>query len=134
MTDVSVHEAARAVNSDYANYSAHAFLAQSFNERRDPDLVNLRYETATFSEYLLANLLAPVGGTILSPQVSQQEYSRLFERDRLGLSSATDYASDGSWAQSASQFGTIGNLGYALDVNWRSHEGHRPNNDLSQFV
>jgi tetratricopeptide (TPR) repeat protein len=134
MTDVSVHEAARAVNSDYANYSAHAFLAQSFNERRDPDLVNLRYETVTFSEYLLANLLAPVGGTVLSPQVSQQEYSRLFERDRLGLSSATDYASDGSWAQSASQFGTIGNVGYALDVNWRSHEGHRPNNDLSQFL
>jgi tetratricopeptide (TPR) repeat protein len=73
MYDVSVQEAARAVADDYANHSAHLFLANSYNELRDPNLVNLRYETPTFSEYLVANLLAPVGGTMLSPQVSQQE-------------------------------------------------------------
>lgn len=134
MFNVSVQEAARAVGSDYANASAHLFVADSFNELRDPNLVHLRYETPTFSEYLVANLLAPVGASVLSPQVSQQEYGRLFERNRLGLSSATAYASDGSWAQSASQFGRVDNAAYSLDVAWRSRAGHRPNNDLTQFI
>src|SRR5205823_10701347 len=105
MTDVSVREAARAVNSDYANYSAHLFLANSYNELRDPNLINLRYETATFSEYLLANLLAPVGGSALSPYVSQQEYVRLFETDRPRVSSDTTYLSRGSWQQNAAIYG-----------------------------
>lgn len=134
MYDVSVHEAARAVANDYANHSAHLFLANSYNELRDPNLVNLRYETPTFSEYLVANLLAPVGSSMLSPRVSQQEYGRLFDRNRLGFSSATAYASDGSWAQSASQFGVMDNISYALDVDWRSRAGQPPNHDLEQFV
>jgi tetratricopeptide (TPR) repeat protein len=45
MFDVSVNEAARAVNYDYANYSAHLFLANSYDELRDPNEINLRYET-----------------------------------------------------------------------------------------
>ena len=134
MREVSVHEASRAVASDYANHSAHLFLANSYNELRDPNLVNLRYETPAVSEYLVANLLAPVGATMLSPRVSQQEYARLFERNRLGLSSATLYTSDGTWAQAGSQFGVVDNFSYALDVDWRSRQGHRPNNDLDQFV
>ncbi|PYJ06960.1 MAG: hypothetical protein DME25_05080 [Verrucomicrobia bacterium] len=130
MTDVSVREASRAVTADYANYSAHLFLANSYNELRDPSLVNLRYETATFSEYLLANLLSPVGGSGLSPYVSEQEYSRLFEQNRLGLSSETDYSSRGDWQQQASQFGWFGDSAYAVDVFYRSFNGQRPNNDL----
>src|SRR5206468_10308750 len=134
MADVSVHEASRAVADDYANHSAHLFLANSYNELRDPNLINLRYETPTFSEYLVANLLAPVGSTMLSPQVSQQEYARLFEKNRVGLSSATTYMSDGSWAQSGSQFGVFDDVSYALDVDWRSRAGQRPNNDLEQLI
>ncbi len=134
MSEVGVHEAGRAVASDYANYSAHLFLANSYNELRDPNLVNLRYETPTFSEYLIANLLSPVGGTMLSPQVSQQEYSRLFEQNRFGLSSAASYASDGSWMASGSQFGIVDNIGYALDATWRSRNGERRNDDLEQFA
>ena len=61
MFDVSVREAGRAVNDDYVNYSGHLFLAGSYNQIRDPNLINLRYETPAESEYLLANLLAPVG-------------------------------------------------------------------------
>src|SRR4029450_2221585 len=60
MIDGSGREAGRAVNADYANYSAHLFLANSFNELRDPKQINLRYETAWFSEYLGAHPLAPV--------------------------------------------------------------------------
>ena len=40
---------------------------------------------------LIANLLAPVEAGTFSQAVSQQEYSRLFERNRFGLVSSTEY-------------------------------------------
>ncbi|MBM3834896.1 MAG: tetratricopeptide repeat protein [Verrucomicrobia bacterium] len=134
MFDVSVREAVRAVNIDYANYSAHLFLANSYDALRDPRQINLRYETPWLSEFLLANLLAPVGGSSLSPHVSQQEYSKLLERDRFGIVSSTEYFSEGDWIQSAAQFGTFGNSSYALDALYRTETGHRANNDLSQLT
>ena len=115
MDEVAVREATKAVEADYANYSAHQFLANSYNGLRDPQQVNLRYETAWLSEYLMANLLAPVGAGTLSPMVSQQEYSRLFEQNGVGLVSATEYASRGDWVQSAVQHGEFGHTGYALE-------------------
>lgn len=133
MTDVSVREAMRAVNYDYASYSAHLFLAGSYNALRDPRLINLRYETPWLNEYLMANLLADVRAGTLSPQVTQQEYSKLFERDRFGLSSSTDYQSRGDWLQSAVQYGIFGNSSYAAEVTYGSFNGHRPNNDLELF-
>src|SRR5207253_8046809 len=87
MVDVSVREASRAVNYDYGNYSAHLFLANSYDALRDPKQINLRYETPWLSELLIANLLEPVGAGPLSQYVSQQEYSRLFETNHLGVSS-----------------------------------------------
>jgi len=133
MTEVSVREASRAVNSDYGNYSAHLFLAESYDVLRDPKQINLRYETPFFSELLVANLLAPVGGGTLSQNISQQEYSRLFEGNRLGVSSRTEYFSSGDWRQDASQFGVIGNSSYALDASYLSDAGQRPNNDFENL-
>jgi len=134
MTDVSAREAARAVGLDYANYSAHLFLADSYNELRDPRQINLRYETPWLSEYLVANLLAPVQAGTLSPLVSQQDYAKLFERDRFGLNSSTEYLSRGDWIQSAAQYGIHGNFSYAAEVYYRSENGQRPNNDLEQLT
>ncbi len=133
MTDFSVREASRAVNADYANYSAHLFLSESYDALRDPRSINLRYETPWLNELLLANLLAPVGAGNLSQNISQQEYSRLFETDHLGLSSQTEYFSSGDWVETASQFGTIGNTAYALDVDYRSQNGFRINNDFENL-
>src|SRR5260221_1786403 len=90
-TDTSFREASRSANLDYANYSSHLFLANSYNELRDPKQINLRYETPWLGEFLLANLLAPVEAGALSQAVSQQEYSRLFDRNRFGLVSCTEY-------------------------------------------
>jgi len=132
MSDVSVNEAARAVNYDYANYSAHMFLADSFNQLNDPNENNLRYETPAESEYLVANLLAPVSAGTLSPTVSQQEYSRLFERDGFGMASDTEYLSRGAWMESGAQFGTFGNFGYDLEAFYHSDPGQRVNNDIEQ--
>ncbi|MBI5386928.1 MAG: FecR domain-containing protein [Verrucomicrobia bacterium] len=134
MTDVGVREAARAVSYDYANYSAHLFLADSYYDLIDFKTVNLRYETPWQSELLLANLLAPVGAAHLSQNVSQQEYSRLFQRDGLGLSSSTEYSSRGDWIQHASQHGTFGGTAYAIDVNYLSQRGYQANNDFEQTV
>jgi tetratricopeptide (TPR) repeat protein len=130
MTDVSVREAGRAVSDDYANYSAHLFLANSYEQLRDPRRINLRYETPTFAEYLVANLLAPVGAGPLSPAVSAQEYSRLLERDGLGVSSRTEYRSGGDWFEEGAQYGTFGNSSYSIEGLYRSQNGDRPNNDL----
>jgi outer membrane receptor protein involved in Fe transport/Flp pilus assembly protein TadD len=132
MPAVAVREAVRAVNYDYANYSAHLFLANSYNGYRDPNLINLRYETAAENEYLLATLLSPVSAGTLSPIVSQQEYSSLFERDRLGVVSSTEYLSRGAWTESGAQYGVLGDFGYALEGFYRSDPGQRVNNDITQ--
>ena len=133
LSEVSVREASRAVAYDYSNYSAHRFLADSFNALRDPTRFNLRYETAWFNETLLADLLSPVGAGALSQHVSLYEYSKLFEADRLGLNSSSQVRSDGQFAQFASQYGTFGNASYALDVEYQNNRGVRPNNDLSRI-
>ena len=132
MTDVSVREAVNAVNADYANYSAHLFLANSYHELRDPQGVNLRYETPAVSEFLVANLLAPVGAGTLSQQVSQQEYSKLFERDGFGFSSSTEYTSHGNWRQSAAQTVRSGNTEFAVEEFYDKQRGYRPNSDLER--
>jgi Tfp pilus assembly protein PilF len=132
MFDVSVREAARAVNYDYANYSAHLFLADSYNGLRDPNEINLRYETPAESEYLVANLLAPVSAGPLSPAISQGEYSRLFARDGFGVASSTEYLSRGAWTQSGAQFGVFGNFSYDVEALYRSDPGQRANNDIEQ--
>lgn len=130
LVDWSVQEASRAVQSDYANPSAHLFLANSYDALRDPTRFNLRYETPWLHELLLANLLSPVGAGVLSQNISQQEYARLFDRNRVGFSSATEYLSDGRFRQMASQYGIVGTTGYALDAEYRHQDGVRENSEL----
>jgi tetratricopeptide (TPR) repeat protein len=133
MTDVSVREAAKAVSYDYANYSAHLFLADSYDALRDPTRFNLRYETVWFNEFLLANLLAPVGGGNLSQHVSQQEYSKLLQEDGLGIANSTVGRSDGSYTERGSQYGTFGGTSYSLDVLYQHNDGVRVNNELDDL-
>ena len=132
MDDVSVREASRAVNYDYANYSAHLFLADSYNQLRDPNEINLRYETPAESEYLVANLLAPVSAGPLSPTISQGEYARLFAHDGFGVASDTEYLSRGAWTESGAQFGVFGDFSYDLEAFYRSDPGQRVNDDIEQ--
>jgi len=132
MVDVSVREAALGVDYDYSNASSHLFLANSYNALRDPNRINLRYETPWFNELLLANLLAPVGGGPLSQYVSEQEYSKLFEADRFGISSTSTYLSSGAVRETASQFGIAGNFSYSLDTEFLYDNGLRPNNEITR--
>ena len=130
MFDVSLREAGRAVSSDYANYSAHLFLANSYAQLNDPNLANLRYETPKVSEFWIANLLAPASAGIQSPLVSQQPYSRLFQQNRFGIASDTTYLSRGAWTESGAQFGTFDNFSYNLETSYTYDPGQRSNNDI----
>ena len=133
LREQSIHEAVRAVASDPSSAPAHLFLANSYNALRDPSRVNLRYETAWFNEVLLSNLLSPVGGGPLSQFVSEQEYSKMFEKDGVGFSSLFEYRGTGGVRETASQYGTAGNLSYSLDADYQFNRGVRPNNKLSRF-
>ncbi len=133
LSDVALREASRAVAADYGNYAAHLFLAETYDALRDPTRFNLRYETAWFNELLLADLLAPVGAGTFSPNVSQQEYTRLFEHEAFGLSSVTEWRSDRQWHELATQSGYFGRTAWSLDVDYEHHAGVRPNNDLDRI-
>jgi tetratricopeptide (TPR) repeat protein len=132
MSEWAMQSASRSVASDPANYSAHLFLGNSFQQLRDPSTVNQRFETPAINEFLLSSLLAPPSGGLLAQSVSQQEYSKLFESDGFGVSSSTEYLSNGDWLEAASQYGTFKNFGYAISALYRSQVGWRPNNDLRQ--
>ena len=125
--DVAMREASRAVAADYANFSAHLFLANSYQQLRNESPFDLRYETPAFSEYLMASLLGPADGRILAQPVTQQEYTSLFERDTVGFSSSTEYLSRGAWHQYAAQYGTLRNSSYAVESDYNWDPGQTPN-------
>jgi Tfp pilus assembly protein PilF len=135
LSDVAEREATKSVEDDYANYSAHLFLSETYDAVRDPKDANLRYQTPWEDELLVANLLAPVGAGALSQTVSQQEYSKLFQADGAGIFSQTQFFSRGGWLENASQFGTVENMSYSLDAYYYTDPGWRPNNyiDNSDF-
>jgi hypothetical protein len=130
LSDVAVREATKALGGDYANYSAHLFLSESYDALQDPKKEDLRYQTPWEDELLMANLLAPVGAGVLSQNISQQEYSKLFAADGFGVSSQTEFFSRGAWMENGSQFGVSGPLAYSLNAYYYTDPGWRPNNGI----
>ncbi|MFO1460325.1 MAG: FecR domain-containing protein [Verrucomicrobiota bacterium] len=135
LSEWSLSQATRAVGASYENFSAHLFLADSYQQMRDPNLTNLRLESAAFSEYLIANLFAPGGVQVFSPAMSQQEYAQLFEQRKIGGSTATDFSNQGAWQETAQVFGTFDKSSFAVEAFYGSNAGYRPNNDqeIRQF-
>jgi FecR protein len=130
MTEVSDRAAGRAVEESYSDFAGHLFLAESLENQEDPERYNLRFETARESELLVANLLAPPGGGNLSQLLSQQDRLQYFDQRPFGFSSLTEYGSRGDWNQTATAFGSVDGFSYALDGQYVSLSGQRPNNDL----
>lgn len=129
MSDWAMIEGQRAVSYDYANYSSHLFLANSYDQLRDPNWSNLRYETPAASEYTIAMLLAPSSAGVLSSFTAQQPYIKLFDQNRVGVSSDTKYLSRGSWFENGGVYGTYNNFSYSFDADYVSDNGQRVNND-----
>lgn len=128
--DVATREATRSVEENYANYSAHLFLADSYDALIDPQKSNVRYETPWEDELLLANLLSPINAGVLSGNISQQEYSSMFEANRFGTISQTEYLGRGAWLEDGSQFGRFGDFAYSMEGYYYSDPGYRPNNSF----
>ncbi len=133
MSDVSERAAGRAVDTDYSNFAGHLFLARSLQSQEDPARYNLRFEAARQSELLLSNLLAPAGGGNLSQQLSQQDHLRFFNAPSVAFSSQSLWTGNGDWNEAATLFGTIGGLGYAIDAQYLSLNGWRPNQETERF-
>lgn len=130
--EVSLQSAARAVNEDYANFSGHLFLANSYQALEDPNRFDLRHETARFSELLVANLLAPAGAGNLSQLLSQQELLQWFDPRPIGFSSLTSYRSSGDWRQLATVYGALDGFSYALDGSYVTQHGQEINDWLER--
>src|SRR5208337_1492969 len=60
------------------------------------------------------------------------EYSPLFNRNRLGVASSTEYLSRGAWTESGAQFGVYENFGYDVEGFYRTDNGQQVNNDVEQ--
>jgi len=132
MEDVAVREAGKAVSKDYANYSAHIFLASSYDQLRDPNWSNLRYESPTISEYWIANLLAPTGAGWINSTILDQPSARMFQQNRFGLASDTTYLDRGAWTERADAYYTSGDFSCDFNSYYRNDPGQRPNNDFEQ--
>jgi Tfp pilus assembly protein PilF len=130
MFDVSLREAGRAVSADYANYSAHLFLANSYEQLSDPVWSNLRYESPAGNEFWIANLLAPTSAGWQSAILSQQPYARLFDQNRFGAISETSYLDRGAWLEKADAFYTSGAVSFDVLTSYLYDPGQRPNDDF----
>jgi tetratricopeptide (TPR) repeat protein len=130
MFDVSLREAGRAVSADYANYSAHLFLANSYEQLRDPDWNNLRYDTPAVSEFWIANLLAPTGAGWLSSSISEQPYARMFQENHFGGDSDTTYLSRDAWTETADLYYTSDKFSFDVGTSYLYDPGQRPNDDF----
>jgi len=133
LDDFAMREADRAISDDYLDYSAHQFLAEDYDSLRDPARENLRYETPWSVEYLLANLLAPIGAGPLSQQITPQEYSRLFTVDAPGFTTDTTIRSDSERHELSSFFGVWDKTDWALDLDYLHDNGERLNERLSSL-
>ncbi|MCC7375975.1 MAG: FecR domain-containing protein [Verrucomicrobiales bacterium] len=127
LSDVAARTASRAIEDDYANASAHLMRARALHELEDPRRVDLRLEASRANHLLLANLLAPPGAANLSQQLSQQDYYRAGSGGLFHGSSLSEYRSSGDWTESATLFGSDRRFAYALDGQWQSLHGERPN-------
>jgi len=125
--DLSVREAGRAVSSDYANYSAHLFLANSYDQLRDPNWSNLRYDAPATDEYWIANLLAPTGAGWLTDIMAERPNTRFFDQPGFGVVSDTTYLSRGAWDQFSDQYYTSDQISADVGLYYQTDPGQRPN-------
>ncbi len=131
----------QSVNSDPSNYSAHRFLADSYAALP-------RFEIAKVSELLQSQLLQPINLAPVQPQLatsnllilenagpanpSFNEFSPLFERNRLTAQASAVYGSNNTIGDEIVQSGLWENFSYSLGQFHYETDGFRQNSDLTQ--
>ena len=133
----------KSLNIDPTNYSAHRLLADLY-----PAMP--RYNIARVSELLQAQLLQPLNTTPLQPllaesntyilenagpsDLSTNEFSSLFLRNRLTLQAGGVVGSEDTWGEEIIQSGLWNNVSYSLGQFHYESDGFRDNNDQNQDI
>ena len=125
--ELAFREASRAVRDDPANFSSHLFLANAYDQLRDPLRINLRYETPWSGSLLQARLLAPATAGAVTPTVGLGEYTRLFEPPHFTFQGEATWLDTGEKRHTVAHAGNLGRTNYCAGVplpavSRRAHE------------
>lgn len=130
LANYALQEAGASVANNYGDFGSHLFLANAYRQQTPAGPFGRRFETPAFAENLVTALLGPPNANMIAPAVSQQEFTRLFERDGAHFNSETEYLSRGAWSQNAAQYGTFGGTSYAVEAEYANDPGQARNADL----
>jgi tetratricopeptide (TPR) repeat protein len=135
---LALSEGWKSLNADPSNYSAHRFLADSYFSLP-------RHDIARVSALLQSQLLQPLNIRPVQPQLAESrvafaggvgprdpsynEYSTLFERNRLSLLVSGAAGERGTFADEVVQSGVLGRFSYSLGQLHSETDGFRQNNN-----
>ncbi len=133
----------KSVNTDPVNYSAHRFLADTYNELP-------RHEIAKASELVQSQLLQPININPIQPQLAESnlsilegagpadpsfnEFNSLFLRNRFALQASGVAGENESWGDELVQSAVWGRFSYSLGQFHYETDGFRENNDQDQDI
>ncbi len=135
-------EGYKSLSGDPDNYSAHRFLADAYD-------VLPRHEIARVSELLQSQLLSPVTANPVQPQLadatsagildgtwpsksSLNEYTSLFERNRLDFQVNGVAGSNNTRGEEMVHYGLWDHVAYSLGQYHYATDGFKDNNDLEK--
>lgn len=135
---LALAEGWKSLNADPSNHSAHRFLSDSY-------FTLPRHEIARVSELLQSQLLQPLNIRPVQPQLAESrlvfpggggprdpsanEYTTLFERNRLSLLVSGAAGNRGTFADEVVLSGIQGRLSYSLGQLHSETDGFRQNNN-----
>jgi tetratricopeptide (TPR) repeat protein len=140
---LALAEGWKSLAADPGNYSAHRFLADSYAALP-------RHEIARVSELLQSQLLQPININPVQPHLAESkpfiaigagpanasfnEYTPLFNRDRLALTASGVAGGNSTWGDEITQSGVLGKLSYSIGQFHYETDGFRENNDQEQDI
>jgi outer membrane receptor protein involved in Fe transport len=140
---LALEEAAKSVNTDPANYSAHRFLSDSYSALP-------RHEIARVSELLQSQLLQPINITPVRPEAAESqlfilegtgpsdlsfnEFNPLFNRNRLALQASGVVGGDSTWGDEVVASGVYNNFSMSAGQFHYETNGFRPNDYQKQNI
>lgn len=136
-------EGYKSLHTDPANYSAHRFLADSYS-------VLPRHDIAKVSELLQSQLLQPINILPVKPELAEgslfvpegagpmnssfNEFSQLFNRNRMALYAGSVVGGNSTWAEEVVPLGVWEKLSFSLGQFHYETKGFRENNDQDQTI
>lgn len=140
---LAVVEGARSLSLDPANDAAHRFLS-------DSNAARPRHEIARASELLQAQLLQPININPIQPSLKEtdlnilerigpdrlgvNEFTSLFERDRLSFDATGLVGNNETWSNEAVMSGIHGRMSWSAGQFHYESDGFRENNGIEHDI